>query len=405
MTITVQDIRDAQHRLKQTNIVRRTSLQSNQSLSEMTQADIVLKMEHLQRTGSFKPRGAYNKLHKIKESDRVESVIAASAGNHAQGVALAAAEIGLDATIVMPKDAPQTKISATQKHGAEVKLHGSTFGEAESRALDLSETSDKAFIPAYDDPDIIAGQGTIGLEINNQREDIDTVIVPIGGGGLISGIAVALKDLNPNIRVVGVQAEGAATVPQSLQKGIPQTLESPDTIADGIATGAISELTLELITNHVDEIVTVDDNQISNSILVLLEQTKQLVEGAGAAPIAALLSNELDVRNETVVPILSGGNIDISMLQTVLTQAMADRNQMIELRVRINDTPGKMAEISDCIATEEGNIRTVRHERGIKDLDVGEAFLVFEIETGGEEHAEAIKNRIETIGYEVNQLN
>jgi len=403
--VTLSDIEAARRRFDDRAVVRETPLESSRSLSALSGAEVSLKMEHLQRTGSFKTRGAYNKLSQVSGAEGVERVIAASAGNHAQGVALAATEVGLPSTIVMPTDAPQTKIDATRGYGARVELHGSHFPAAMERARELAAEEHSLFVHAYDDPDIIAGQGTLGLEIYEAMDDIETVIVPIGGGGLISGISAALAGLDPDIRVIGVQAEGAATVPDSLQKGEPESMASPKTIADGIATGGISDRTLAHIEAHVDDVVTVSDDEIAMAVLVLLERTKQLVEGAGAASIAALLSGDLDVEGERVVALLCGGNIDMSMLQTVITHALVGREQLLRLRIRITDQPGRMAEISGLMSTHGANIREVRHDRAVDELDVGEAYLVFEVLTSGTEHAAQITASVEEAGYEVTRMN
>ena len=412
MTVTLDDICAARERLDDRSVVRRTPVDSNRSLAERAGARVILKMEHLQRTGSFKTRGAYNKLQQVAERSgdgaddggEVERVVAASAGNHAQGVALAATETGIDSTIVMPENAPQAKVEATREYGADVELRGEDFRAAMDYAQSLTEDDGVEFVHAYDDPAIVAGQGTIGVEIHEQVPDLDTVVVPIGGGGLIGGVSAALAELDPDVRVVGVQAEGAATVPESLDKGIPATVDSPTTIADGIATGSISRLTLDLIEAHVDEVVTVSDDEIARAELLLLERAKQLVEAAGASSVAALLSDELDVSGETVVPVLSGGNIDISMLQTVLTQALTERSQLLRLRVRIEDEPGEMTKLSGIIADKDANIRTVRHDRAVDDLRVGEAYLVFQMVTNGSGHAEAIIEEVRDEGYEVERV-
>lgn len=405
MSVTFADIEAAGDRLDDESVVKRTPVERSTSLGGMVGADVHLKMEHLQWTGSFKTRGAYNKLSGAAAAGDVEHAVAASAGNHAQGVALAATTLGIDSTIVMPRTAPQTKIDATRGYGATVELHGKDFQAAMSHAKELASGGDSTFVHAYDDPEIVAGQGTLGVEMVEDCPDVDTVVVPIGGGGLISGIALAFSELAPDVRVVGVQAEKAATVPESLDKGIPQTLESVDTIADGIATGGVSELTLGLIEEHVDEIVTVSDGQIARAVLLLLERAKQLVEGAGAAGVAAMLSEELDVRGETVMPLLCGGNLDMTMLQTVLVHALTDRQQLLHLRVRIDDVPGRMAELSTLISEHDANIRTVRHERSVADLDVGEAYLVFRIETSGAEHSRTITESITDRGYDVAIVN
>ncbi|MFP8958918.1 threonine ammonia-lyase [Natrialbaceae archaeon A-CW3] len=402
--LRLEDVQAARDRFDDESVVRETPLESNRSLSGMADATVYLKMEHLQRTGSFKTRGAYNKLVQVAERGDVERVVAASAGNHAQGVALAATKTGLESTIVMPRYAPQAKVNATRSYGGDVELEGADFREAMAYARTLTDDPNVGFVHAYDDPDIAAGQGTLGLEIYDALPAVDTVIVPIGGGGLIGGIATALKALDPEIRIVGVQAASAATVPDSLDKGIPQSIDDAETIADGIATGGISELTFGLIQEHVDDVVTVSDDQIAQSTLILLERAKQLVEGAGAASVAALLSDDLDVSGETVVPVLGGGNIDIAMLQTVLEHALTDRDQLLRLRVRIADQPGKMEEISGVISDHGANIRTVRHDRAVDDLRVGEAYLVFQVVTSGQEHARNVIDSIESRGYDVTRV-
>ncbi|MFP4589912.1 MAG: threonine ammonia-lyase [Halobacteriales archaeon] len=400
------DIEAALERLDDRTVVKRTPIERSFSLGRMVDARVFLKMEHLQWTGSFKPRGAYNKLRFALETDGIEHAIAASAGNHAQGVALAATRLGIDSTIVMPTTAPQTKVDATRGYGAAVELHGRDFRAAMAHALDLAEANPEAtFVHAYDDPLIVAGQGTLGVELYEQVPDVDTVIVPIGGGGLIGGLSTALATLAPEVRVVGVQAESAATVADSLDKGGPQSRAAVDTIADGIATGGISELTYGLIDRHVDDVVEVSDEAIARSILLLLERAKQLVEGAGAVTVAGMLHEDVDVAGETVVPVLSGGNLDMPMLQMVLDHALAERQQLLQLRVRIRDVPGKMSELAGILAAHDANIRTVRHERAVEDLAVGEAYLVFQVETAGSRHARDITGAIADAGYETSIAN
>jgi len=403
--VTFADIEAARDRLDDESVVKPTPVERSTSLDDVTGGEVHLKMEHLQWTGSFKPRGAYNKIAQLVAEGRTEGVVAASAGNHAQGVALAATKLGTESTIVMPNGAPQAKVDATREYGATVELVGDDFQAAMTHARELVADDATAFVHAYDDPAIVAGQGTLGVEMVEDCPDADTVVVPIGGGGLISGIATAYSGLSPETRVVGVQAEGAATVPDSLDKGLPQTLDSVDTIADGIATGGISELTLSLIEEHVDEIVTVTDSEIARAILLLLERAKQVVEGAGAASVAAILSESLDVEDERVLALLCGGNLDMTMLQTVLIHALTDREQLLRLRVRIDDRPGKMREVSGVIADHDANIQTVRHDRSAPELDVGEAYLVFEVETTGASHARSIIRSIRDHGYEVRHVN
>ena len=404
-TVTFEDIEAARDRLEDDSVVKRTPIERSTSLGELTGGDVFLKMEHLQWTGSFKPRGAYNKIAQLAAAGETERVVAASAGNHAQGVALAATKLGVDSTIVMPKAAPQAKVDATRGYGARVELVGRDFREAMEYAQGLVAGEATAFVHAYDDPAIVAGQGTLGIEMCEDCSGVDTVVVPIGGGGLISGVATAIAELSPETRVVGVQAEGAATVAESLDKGVPVSLDSVDTIADGIATGGVSELTLSIIEERVDEVITVTDGEIARAILLLIERAKQVVEGAGAASVAAILSEALDVRGETVLALLCGGNLDMTMLQTVLVHALTDREQILRLRVRITDRPGKMEEISGVIAGHGANIQSIRHERSVPELDVGEAYLVFQIETSGANHARTVIRSIRDHGYEVRHEN
>ena len=401
--ITYADIERAYERLDDDTVVKETPTEVSTSIGAEVDADVRLKMEHLQWTGSFKPRGAYNKISQ-DVADGKDEFIAASAGNHAQGVALAATKCGAESTIFMPKDAPQAKVDATRGYGGTVELVGKDFQETMAHAQEAVEEQGATFVHAYDDPDIIAGQGTLGREMYHDCPDVDTVIVPIGGGGLISGVSTAIKHLSPETRVVGVQATGAETVHESLDKGIPVTLDEVDTIADGIATGGISETTLRIIDANVDEVVTVTDTEIARAILFLMKRAKQVVEGAGAASVAALLGSELDVTEETVMPLLCGGNLDMTQLQTVLEHALTHRKQRIRLRVRIDDRPGKMADISGIIAEQGANIHNVRHDRSVEDLEVGEAYLVFTVETSGVKHADSIVDSIEVAGYSVDDM-
>ena len=403
LPVTYADIERARERLDDDTVVKKTPVERSSSLDEFVGGEVYLKMEHLQWTGSFKTRGAYNKISQEVERG-VDEFIAASAGNHAQGVALAATKSGADSTIYMPKNAPQAKVDATRGYGATVELVGKDFQETMAHAKEAVEESDAVFVHAYDDTDIIAGQGTLGAEMYHDHPDIDTVVVPIGGGGLISGVSTAIKHLSPETRIVGVQATGAETVHESLDKGIPVTLDEVDTVADGIATGGISETTLSIIQRNVDDVVTVSDTEIARAILLLMERAKQVVEGAGAASVAAILSDDLDVTDETVMPLLCGGNLDMTQLRTVLIHALTDRQQLLRLRVRIEDQPGKMEEISGIIADQEANIHNVRHDRSVENLSIGEAYLVFRVETSGAGHAESIIEAIRSAGYSVENL-
>jgi len=400
------DVETAMERLDEADIAKPTPVDRSTSLEEMTgAAEVLLKMEHLQWTGSFKTRGAYNKISQCLEERELNRVVASSAGNHAQGVAVAATERGIDATIVMPKTAPETKINATRGYGATVELVGQDFQAARQHAEEIVAETEATLIHPYDDPAIVAGQGTLGVEMYEDAPDLDTIVVPIGGGGLISGVAIAFAELSPDTRIVGVQAEGATTVPASLDKGVPVTLDSVDTIADGIATGGVSELTLSIIEEHVDEIVTVTNTEIADAILVLMERAKQIVEGAASASVAAIRSDDLDVSGEKVMPLLCGGNLDMTMLRAVLIHALTARRQLVRFRVHTVDRPGNMAEITEIIANHDANIQAVRHDRALENLDVGEVYLIFEIETSGLSHAEAITESLANNGYPVEVTN
>lgn len=403
LPVQYADIEQAHERLDDNSVVKETPVERSTSLGEFVGGEVYLKMEHLQWTGSFKTRGAYNKVWQDVERG-VDQFIAASAGNHAQGVALAATTCRANSTIYMPENAPQAKVDATRDYGATVELVGKNFQETMAHATSVAEETDAEFVHAYDDTDIIAGQGTLGIEMYEDCPDVDTIVVPIGGGGLISGISTAFKHLSPETRVVGVQATGAETVHESLDKGAPVTREEVDTIADGIATGGVSQPTLSIIQRNVDEIVTVSDSQIAQAILLLLERAKQVVEGAGAASVAAILSDDLDVTDETVMPLLCGGNLDMTMLRTVLVHALTERQQIMRLRVRIDDQPGKMSDISGIVADYGANIHDVRHDRSVDHLNVGEAYLVFTVETSGAEHAASIIDGIEAAGYSVENI-
>jgi threonine dehydratase len=404
--VEFSDIETAMQRLDGSAVAKQTPVDRSTSLEEMTGAvEVLLKMEHLQWTGSFKTRGAYNKISESLEAGEIENVVAASAGNHAQGVAVAATERGIDATIIMPRTAPETKVNATRGYGATVELVGQDFQAARRHAEAIAAETEATLIHPYDDPAIVAGQGTLGVEMCEDAPDLDTIVVPIGGGGLISGIAIAFAELSPETRIVGVQAEGAATVAESLDKGVPVTLDSVDTIADGIATGGVSELTLSIIEEHVDKLVTVSNTEIADATLVLMERAKQVVEGAASASVAAIRSDDLDVTDEQVMPLLCGGNLDITMLRAVLIHALTARKQLVRFRVHTDDKPGNMAEITKIIADHGANIQAVRHDRALEDLGVGEVSLVFEIETSGINHAELVTEAIADSGYDVEVTN
>ncbi|MGM0371079.1 MAG: threonine ammonia-lyase [Halobacteriota archaeon] len=398
--LSLSDIETARDRVD--DVALRTSLESQRTFSRMTGADVRLKLENTQRTGSFKIRGATNRIRSLTEDEREGGVITASAGNHAQGVALAAKHSGVDALIVMPEFAPISKVNATESYGAEIELYGEDYADAQERAHELAADSDRTYVHAYDDQAVQAGQGTIGLEIVEDCPEVDTVVVPIGGGGLIGGIATAIKARKPDTRVIGVQAEGAATVANSLDKGATEELDSVDTIADGIATGAVGETTLPIIEERVDEIVTVDDSEIASAMVLLIERVKTLVEGAGAVPIAALLGEKFDIEDdETIVTVLSGGNIDLNLLTTVLERGLVDRGRFVKLRTVMKDRPGALRDFLNIVTNAQANIYEINHDRARQSFAIDATEIEMDLETRGHEHVEEILTELREAGFQV----
>ena len=387
------------------SVARRTPLQYSHTFSEMIGADVYLKLESLQRTGAFKIRGAMNRIETLSPDQRDAGVVTASAGNHAQGVALAATRSGVDSKIVMPEHAPISKVKATERYGADVVLHGADYNEAAERAHEIERREGRTYVEAFDDELVMAGQGTIGLEILDDCPMADVVVVPIGGGGLISGIATAIKARRPDARVVGVQAAGASSAAASLQKGSRVELDSVDTIADGIATRTIGERTFPVIEERVDEVVTVTDEEIAVAVTYLVERTKLLTEGAGAVPLAALLGDQIDVApDETVVPVLSGGNIDLNTLTTVLMRGLIANGRYLKIRTVLKDRPGALLDLAGVIAENRANIYAIHHDRTSKDVAMNAAEVELDLETRGHEHVVELLDALEAAGYEVDIL-
>ena len=329
--LSLSDVLDARERVAE--VARWTPLDYSHTFSEMSGADVHLKLETFQRTGSFKIRGAANRIATLSEAEKDAGVVTASAGNHAQGVALAATRAGVDSTIVMPEFAPISKVRATERYGGRVVLHGADYSEAQARAHEIEREEGRTYVHAFDDPDVMAGQGTIGLEIVEDCPEVDTVVVPIGGGGLISGVATAVTEQAPDARIVGVQAEGASSAAESLNKGTVVERAGVETIADGIATRRVGDRTFEVIRERVDEVVTVSDEEIAVAITYLLERSKTLVEGAGAVPLAALLFRAFEYEDdETIVPVLSGGNIDMNTLTTAVMHGLVATGRYLKIR-------------------------------------------------------------------------
>ena len=386
------------------DVAHRTPLERSRTFSERTGADVRLKLELFQRTGAFKIRGAANRIATLDDARQEAGVVAASAGNHAQGVALAASREGVDATVVMPEFAPIGKVQATRGYGANVLLHGENYDAAEAYAHELEREEGRTYVHAFDDPAVMAGQGTIGLEIVADCPEVDTVVVPIGGGGLISGIATAIA-AKTNARVIGVQAEGAATVPQSIEAGAIRTREAVDTIADGIATRGVAERTFAVIENRVDEVVTVSDPEIAVAITALLERHKILAEGAGAVGIAALLEGHFDYEpDETIVLALCGGNIDFNVLQTVLTRGLVESGRYLRIRTELKDHPGALDELVSVLADARTNIYAIRHDRTSRDIGMTAAEVELDLETRGRDHVEALLETLRERGFPVDVL-
>ena len=396
--VSLKDVEAALDVIK--GVAHRTPLVHSRTLSEMTGADVWLKMENLQRTGSFKIRGALNKIASLNEEERLRGVVAASAGNHAQGVALAARHFGVKATVVMPREASIAKVEATRRYGAEVVLEGASYNEAQEAARQLEKERGLVFVHAFEDERIMAGQGTIGLEMLEDLPDVDTLVCPIGGGGLISGVATALKAERPGVRIVGVQPEGSATVPRSLEEGRVVRRDSVATIADGLATKQIGELTFAHIRKLVDEAVTVDDGQIASAILLLLERCKSVVEGAGAVGVAALVGGKVKVRRgETVVVLLSVGNIDITLLDRILNMGLRQEGRVTRFWVTVPDKPGQLSRMLDVVATAGASVRRVSHERFRPGLGIQETEIGIELETKGPGHIRELRCALEASGY------
>ena len=363
--------------------------------------DIYLKCENLQITGSFKIRGAYYKMSRLTDEERAKGVVACSAGNHAQGVALAAKKSGIKSVICLPDGAPISKVEATKSYGAEVCLVDGVYDDAYKKALSLRDEQGYTFIHPFDDEDVIAGQGTIGVELIEQLPDIDAVIVPIGGGGLISGIAYTLKTLKPDIKVYGVQAAGAASMKGSVDFGAIQELSSVSTIADGIAVKKPGVNTFNFCSQYVDKIVTVTDDEISAAILALMEQHKLVTEGAGACAVAAAMFGKVDISGKKTVCILSGGNIDVTILSRVIKRGLLMSGRTSQLTVELVDKPGQLVGVSKIIADLGGNVISIHHERANEGSDVNGCYLRITLETRNFEHIELIRNALSDAGFKI----
>jgi threonine dehydratase len=396
--IGLDDVRGARKMLR--GVARMTALEGSRHLSALVGAPVHLKCENLQRTGSFKVRGAYVRIAGLTQEQRVAGVVAASAGNHAQGVALAASLLGVRSTVFMPEAAPLPKVAATGDYGAEVRLHGQVVDETLRAARAHAEETGAVFIHPFDHPDVVAGQGTVGLEILEQCPEVRTIVVGVGGGGLVAGIAVAVKALRPDVRIVGVQAEGAAAYPPSLAAGRPIQLDSVATMADGIMVGRPGDVPFKIAGELVDEIRTVSEGALSRAVLLCLERAKLVVEPAGASPVAALLSRPQAFEGP-VVAVLSGGNVDPLLIQRILRHGMASAGRYLSLRLRVPDKPGALATLLAVLSRVDANVLDVSHTRTDPRLGVTQAEVELHLETKGRAHCAAVVEALRESGYTV----
>jgi threonine dehydratase len=396
VAVSLADVQRAAETIRP--LALRTPMEESRWLSALTGSPVMLKCENLQRTGSFKVRGAYTRMARLSEEERARGVVAASAGNHAQGVALAARALGIKATVFMPEGAPIPKEKATREYGAAVVFHGRYLEDSLVQARLFAERTGAILIHPFDNADIVAGQGTCGLEILEQAPGLETVVVPCGGGGLLSGIAIAVKAMRPEVKVIGVQAEGAAAYPPSLAAGHPVALTSMSTMADGIAVGLPGEVTFTAVRDLVDEILTVSEASLSRAVLATLERAKMVVEPAGAAAVAAILDDPTRFGTPTV-GVLSGGNIDPLLLGKVIQHGMAAAGRYLNLRLRIPDHPGGLAKLLGELGDAGANVIEVAHARIDADLSLDEVEVQLQLETRGEAHAELVLTRLRERGY------
>ncbi|NCU17428.1 threonine ammonia-lyase [Pallidibacillus pasinlerensis] len=395
-----EEISIARERMK--GIVHITPLDYSKTFSTLSQNDVFLKLENMQKTGSFKVRGAYNKVFSLSDEELKKGVIAASAGNHAQGVAYASQNLNVPCTIVMPKGAPISKVQATMGYGAKVVQKGKNFDESLAYAIQLQEETKATFIHAFDDEAIIAGQGTVGLEIVEQLPDVDAIIVPIGGGGLIAGIALAVKEKNPNVKIYGVQAKACPSMKKSIINNKPIAVEAAPTMADGIAVGKPGTLTFDIVHKYVEDILLVDEMEIARTMLMLLERNKLMVEGSGAASLAALLYNKIPLTNKKIVPVLSGGNVDMNFISRIIERGLVESGRFATFAIIIKDKPGELQNLLAHISELDANVKTISQNHVGVDIFPGYAQIVVTLETKNKEHIELIQKTLINKGYDVN---
>lgn len=399
MEVTLAKIQKAREIIK--NEVYRTPLLPSKSLNNSRNNQVFLKLENMQRAGSFKVRGAFNKLAHLTEEEKSKGVIASSAGNHAQGVALAASAYGVASTIVMPIDAPTSKIIATEGYGGNVLLSGDTFDEAGDKARELQKETGATLLHAFNDEHVVAGQGTVGLEIIEDLEDVDAIIVPIGGGGLIAGIAIAAKTLKPDVKIIGVESENADSMKQSLQAGGAIRCVAKKTIADGIAVNEPGNLTYDITQQYIDEIITVSEDEIKKAIFKLVEKEKLIVEGGGAVAMAAILSDKINLENSKIVAVLSGGNIDMNLVKNIIDSTLIDTGHLAEIKISIPNKPGHLKTLLGVIADTEANISTISQTNVKPYISLGDVEVTLGLETKGHEHVQEIHEILLNQGYKM----
>jgi threonine dehydratase len=395
--IGLSDIRTALGRIRES--IRVSPCTYSEAFSALTNNSIFLKLDNQQRTGAFKERGALNKLLMLTAEERSRGVIAASAGNHAQGVAYHAGRHAVRARIVMPLTTPLTKVSATRAYGADVVLHGANYDEAYEKAVEQSRQEGFTLIHAFDDDAVIAGQGTLGLEILEQHPDIEVIVAPIGGGGLIGGIACAVKETNPEVQVFGVQPSRIPSMKMAVAQGKPVTLTAAKTIADGIAVRRAGQRTLPLVQKYVDDIVTVEEEEIANAILLLLEREKTLAEGAGAAAIAAVLNRKLPLKDKRIAVLVCGGNIDVTLLARIIERGLVKDGRLVRLRVHLPDYPGALYRLTGILADHRANIVETSYDRAYHGVNLGDTAIDITMETRGPEHIAELIAALVSAGY------
>ena len=388
-------------REKMKGIVHQTPLDFSQTFTDMSHNEVYLKLENLQKTGSFKVRGSINKLTSLSKEELSKGVIAASAGNHAQGVAYSSKMLNIPCTIVMPKGAPLSKIQATKNYGAEIVLEGDVFDDALAHAMELSEKQGFTLVHTFDDDEIIAGQGTVGLEILEQLPDVEAIICPVGGGGLIAGIAVAVKEKNPNVAIYGVEASACPSMAQSLLEKKPISVPSGPTVADGIAVKKPGVRNLEIVEKYVDDLVTVDELEMIRTMFLLLERNKLLVEGSGASSLAALLYKKLNIKGKKVVALLSGGNVDVNFISRIIERGMVEAGRYARFSIIIVDKPGELQRVLTNITEADANILSVHHTRMGRNIYPGYTEIEIAVETKSHEHILDLQKALTAKGYRV----